>query len=225
MFCLSPTVFSPRRPTGGSGIKGKRRLQERFASKDRAERFDRTQVLDRLNERMRLFIARQEMAFIATADARGKCHGSFRAGPPGFVRVLDDRRLAYPEYRGNGVMESLGNILENPHIGLFFADFFKSTIGLHVNGRAEIVENDEMLHRSDRAADVADVAEDAGRTDGRRPERWVVVTVEEAYIHCSKHIPLLARCEKAIRWGTDDTEAKGGDYFSVRKGTPRDEAE
>jgi uncharacterized protein len=58
--------------------------------------------------------------------------------------VLDEKTLAYPEYRGNGVMSSLGNISENPHVGLLFVDF-TDKIGLHVNGRARIVENDEFL--------------------------------------------------------------------------------
>ena len=53
-------------------------------------------------------------------------------------------------------------------------------------------------------------------TAGRRPERWVVVRVEEAYIHCSKHVPRLAKLDKAIPWGTDDPVAKGGDHFGVR---------
>ena len=53
--------------------------------------------------------------------------------------------LLCPEYRGNGVMASMGNILENSHIGMTFIDFFENTIGLHVNGKAKIVENDELL--------------------------------------------------------------------------------
>jgi hypothetical protein len=61
------------------------------------------------------------------------------------------------------------------------------------------------------AADLAARAE-----SGRRPERWVIVEVEEAYIHCSKHIPRLHKGEKEIPWGTDDAVAKGGDFFGVR---------
>jgi uncharacterized protein len=67
-----------------------------------------------LKEQMMSFIARQEIAWIATADSHGECDCSFRAGPPGFVQVLDARTLRYPEYRGNGIMASLGNILDNP---------------------------------------------------------------------------------------------------------------
>ena len=63
------------------------------------------------------------MFFLATADGHGECDVSFRAGEAGFVHVLDEKILVYPEYRGNGVMASLGNITENPHAGLLFIDF------------------------------------------------------------------------------------------------------
>jgi uncharacterized protein len=108
-------------------------------------------MLEHMNPAMRAFIGRQEMMFVATADGRGHAHSSFRAGHAGFVKILDERTLAYPEYRGNGVMSSLGNLAENPHVGLTFIDFQTDRIGLHVNGRARIVENDElrgMLKRS-----------------------------------------------------------------------------
>ncbi len=85
----------------GSGAE--RQLQELLGTTARAEHFHRTQVLDHLNDGMQTFIARQQMAFIATADAHGACGCSLRAGPAGFVRVLDAQTLAFPEYRGNGV--------------------------------------------------------------------------------------------------------------------------
>jgi predicted pyridoxine 5'-phosphate oxidase superfamily flavin-nucleotide-binding protein len=56
------------------------------------------------------------MMFVGTADAKGHADSAFRCGHAGFVKVLDERTVAYPEYRGNGVMASLGNISENPHL-------------------------------------------------------------------------------------------------------------
>jgi uncharacterized protein len=90
---------------------------------DHARAFYRHQVLDHLNAAMRAFVARQEMMFVATSDAKGEADSSFRAGHPGFVKVLDERTVLYPEYRGNGVMASLGNILEDPHVELLFVGF------------------------------------------------------------------------------------------------------
>ncbi|MGW1915824.1 pyridoxamine 5'-phosphate oxidase family protein [Streptomyces sp. NPDC002076] len=176
---------------------------------DRADKFYDEQVLDRLNPRMREFVARQEMFFLATSDRHGECDNTFRAGPPGFVQVFDDRTLAYPEYRGNGVLASLGNIQENPHVGILMIDFLRDRIGLHVNGRARVLSDEEMRReRPDLPVDPA---------PGRRARLWVEVTVEEAYIHCAKHIPHLRKVPagRDRAWGTDDSKRKGGDFFGA----------
>jgi predicted pyridoxine 5'-phosphate oxidase superfamily flavin-nucleotide-binding protein len=191
------------------GCQGEHDLQEKYGTRARADRFYSQQVLDHLNEKMRDFVSRQEMLFVATSDRHGECDNTFRAGPPGFIQVLDERNLAYPEYRGNGVMASLGNISENANVGLLMIDFVKDAIGLHVNGSAQIVEDADM-----RTA-YPDLSVDPA--PGRRPERWVWVAVAEAYIHCSKHIPLLRKLDKAIHWGTDDVAQKGGDYFGAKQ--------
>jgi len=189
------------------GSAGEHLLQDRFGSRERAERFYGTQHLSHLNEQMQEFVGRQEMMFVATADARGECDSTFRAGPPGFVSVLSDQRVAWPEYRGNGVMASLGNISENAHVGLLFVDFFKDVIGLHVNGRAVIVDDDQMrIAYPDLPVDPV---------PGRRPERWVTVMVAEAYIHCAKHIPRLIKLPRDRAWGVDDARRKGGDFFGA----------
>jgi predicted pyridoxine 5'-phosphate oxidase superfamily flavin-nucleotide-binding protein len=148
----------PDSATALPGSIGEHELQRHAASQDRAHRFYRQQVLERLNERMIEFVGRQEMVWIATADGHGECNCSFRAGPPGFVRILDPWTMRYPEYRGNGVMASLGDLLENPHIGMVFLDFDRERIGLHVNGTARIVQAGEA--NGERAA---------GRAVGRGP--------------------------------------------------------
>ena len=200
------------------GSRGEHDLQERYGNRKRAEGFYTHQMLTYLNPQMRTFIARQEMFFLSTADGHGECDVSCRAGEAGFVHVLDEKILAYPEYRGNGVTASLGNIVENPHAALLFVDFLRDKVGLHVNGAARILSNEDLLASPDVSAALrADIPE----TGGRRPERWVLVTVEEAYVHCSKHIPRMEKVEEQARlWGTDDVRAKGGDYFQA-KSSPR----
>ena len=194
-------------PGATSGSRGERALQDALGTRDRAERFSRDQVAAVLTPRMRAFIGHMDMVWIATSDSGGRCDCSFRSGPPGFVRVLGDRVLAYPDYRGNGVMASSGNLLENPHIGMWFGDFDQELIGLHVNGRAAVLRPEQM-----RAAD-------PGLPDpdhpGRRPTHWVTVTVEEAFVHCRKHLPRLVRQPVARHWGTDSPVHKGGDHFGV----------
>lgn len=194
-------------PAGQPGSAGEHVLQERCGTTDRAARFYETQFTSCLTPLMREFIARMEMAFVATSDDAGECDCSFRAGPPGFIRVLDDRTLAYPEYRGNGVMASLGNMLHNPHIGMLLIDFERDLIGLHVNGDAEVLTPVEMRKIEPGLPEPSH--------PGRRPERWVLVSVAEAYIHCSKHIPKLVSQSRVRHWGTDNPRIKGGDHFGV----------
>jgi predicted pyridoxine 5'-phosphate oxidase superfamily flavin-nucleotide-binding protein len=110
-------------------------LQALYGRTGSALAFYRNQVLDYLNSAMQVFIARQEMMFVATADRHGEADASFRAGTQGFVRVLDERTVAYPEYQGNGVMASLGNLSENSHLGILFIDFTGDKIGLDVFAR------------------------------------------------------------------------------------------
>lgn len=196
---------------------GERIVQERFGTTTRATAFYNSQVLTYLNAQMVRFIRDQEMIFIATADASGRCDCSFRSGSRGFVQVLGHATVAYPEYRGNGVMASLGNLAVNPHIGIIFLDFCHTTVGLHVNGTARVLSNEEI--HDDRSA-TAEMLEASRQKGGRRPECWVFVEVQEAYIHCSKHVPLLRKAEKHIEWGTDDEALKGGDFFQA-KHSPR----
>lgn len=193
-----------RRP----GSTGEHILQDRYGTAQRAGQFYDSQVTDQLTTQMIEFIGRMEMAFIATSDASGECDCSFRAGPAGFLRVLDDRTIAYPEFRGNGVMASLGNVLENPHIGIFLIDFTNDLIGLHVNGDAEIVTPAHMVELDRSLPEQA-------TNPGRQPVQWVLVRVDEAYIHCSKHIPKLVPQSRVRHWGTDNPRHKGGDYFGT----------
>jgi NAD(P)H-nitrite reductase large subunit len=204
------------------GSDGEHELQVKYGKSLQAMAFYNHRVLDHLNPAMREFIAHQEMMFVGTADSHGNADASFRAGHANFVKVLDERTIAYPEFRGNSVMSSMGNISENPHVGLMFIDFAKDRIGLHVNGSARIVEHDEFLRfledrsaadmvRGDSAL-VSLIAKDPGNL-----ERWVIVGVHEAYMHCSKHIPLMQKVDHEVQWGTDDARAKGGDYFEADK--------
>jgi len=194
----------PPRP----GSLGERILQERYGTGERASQFYGNQLTGQLTPKMIEFIGRMEMAFVATSDMSGECDCTFRAGPAGFLRVLDERTIAYPEFRGNGVMASLGNLLENPHVGIIMIDFTHDLIGLHVNGEAEII-TPATMQVLDRG-----LPEETTNA-GRRPLRWVLVRVTEAYIHCSKHIPKLVPQSRVRHWGTDNPRHKGGDYFGL----------
>jgi predicted pyridoxine 5'-phosphate oxidase superfamily flavin-nucleotide-binding protein len=193
-------------------------LQEKYGNVKRANAFYDNQVLDYLTPEMREFILRQKMMFIATSDEHGECDNTFRAGPPGFLRVLDEKTVMWPEYKGNGVMASMGNITENPYVGILMVDFFETAVGLHVNGRAMVVENDAVAAFSglfDRLPFATGFVESPEVK--KTPERWVVVSIDEAYVHCSKHIPMLRYLE-----GEEAAEAeatrRAGDVFKAKHG-------
>lgn len=187
------------------GSDGEKILQEEYGTVRKANSFYENQMIDHINEQMKAFIAAQEMMFISTADSKGNCDSSFRAGKKGFVLVLDEKTLFYPEYSGNGVMASLGNISENPHIGILFIDFFQNQIGLHINGSAAIVENEQFIDSLP-----VDLSEISLLNHIEKPNRWVKIHVHEAYIHCSRMIPKLSTIEKA------SNEKKHGDYFKTK---------
>ncbi len=203
-----------KQPTLAPGSCGEHELQEKFDTRNRALNFYNKQLLDYLAPKMQEFILEQEFLFIATADANGECDCTSKFGKPGFIRVLNEKYLMYPEYRGNGVMANLGNISENPHIALLIVDFQKDTIGLHVNGKVRIVENDEILQFGDKLP--PSVIEELQIEGHKKPERWLMVEVEEAYVQCSKHVPLMQKLEKRIDWGTDSDAAKRVDFFQLQ---------
>lgn len=202
------------------GSNGERVLQRELGNEKRALAFYSKQMLDHLNPAMREFVAQQSMMFVASSDAHGECDCSFRSGGVGFVRAVDQKHLLWSEYRGNGVMASGGNVIENPHMGLLFVDFLRHTIGLHVNGKAHLREDGafDVLPKNIRRA----VADENASSEGKKPAFWFLLEVEEAYIHCAKHIPHLAPIEKKIDWGTDDVVRKGGDFFDVKADKKRD---
>ncbi|HTX31844.1 MAG TPA: pyridoxamine 5'-phosphate oxidase family protein [Solirubrobacteraceae bacterium] len=125
-------------------------------SRNLQDRFDTRRLADRLEERFlqkavigpedRAFIERMDMFFLATADASGRPQCSYKGGDPGFVRVLDERMIAFPNYDGNGMYLSVGNVLENPHVGMLFIDFTAQRPSrLRLNGVASIDESDALM--------------------------------------------------------------------------------
>jgi len=197
-----------------SGSDGEHYLQKKYGTEDRANAFYNAQVLDYLAPKMQEFIAKQEFMFVSTADRHGECDCTSKLGTAGFIRVLNEKYIIYPERRGNGVFANLGNILENPHIGLLIIDFFHDTIGLHINGKARIIEHEDLLNYQENLPQ--SILDEMNMEGVKHPERWIMVEVEEAYVQCAKHIPLLKKEEKHIDWGTDSAAAKKVDYFQLQ---------
>jgi len=125
---------------------GSRSLQDRFDTRALADRIDGLLVTDTISEHDRSFIEDRDMFFLATADAEGRPTCSYKGGEPGFVRVLDPHTVVFPNYDGNGMYFSAGNVLVNPEVGLLFIDFEQGH-RMRLEGTATIDLDDPM--RSD----------------------------------------------------------------------------
>ena len=127
--------------------------------------------IGRLDEHCREFLARSPFMLLGTSGTGGRCDVSPKGDGPGFVLALDDKTLAIPDRLGNRRLDSLQNIVENPHVGLLFVIPGMNET-LRVNGSALLVRDEELLERL--------------AVEGKRPNLAIVVSIEECYMHCAK---------------------------------------
>jgi predicted pyridoxine 5'-phosphate oxidase superfamily flavin-nucleotide-binding protein len=172
---------------------GNRRLQDRFDTRRLADRIEERLRRDTFDDGDRAFIESRDMFFLATADEGGMPQCSYKGGEPGFVRVVDERTLAFPSYDGNGTYLSLGNLLVNPQVGLLFVDF-TSPKRLRVNGVASIDESDPLL------------ATYAGA------QLVVRVRASDVLPNCSRYVHRLERVERSRFVPHDDREPPVPDW-------------
>jgi PPOX class probable FMN-dependent enzyme len=127
--------------------------------------------LSTLDVHCREFVARSPFLLLATSNASGQCDVSPKGDAPGFVLVLDERRLLIPDRPGNKRLDGMRNLLQNPHVGLIFlVPGVEET--LRVNGRGWIVRDEDLLARCE--------------VKGKVPGLAIGIEVEEAFIHCAK---------------------------------------
>jgi predicted pyridoxine 5'-phosphate oxidase superfamily flavin-nucleotide-binding protein len=125
--------------------EGQRALQARFGSTALADRLEQKLHHDRFTEADARFIESVSFFFLATADADGRPDCSYKGGAPGFVRVAAPNLLVFPDYDGNGMFRSLGNIAANSYVGLLFITLDEKPKRLRVNGTAEMSFGDPLL--------------------------------------------------------------------------------
>jgi predicted pyridoxine 5'-phosphate oxidase superfamily flavin-nucleotide-binding protein len=123
---------------------GQRTLQDRFDTRRLADRLEEVKVHAELSDADMQFIAARDMLFLATCDPSGQPTCSFKAGEPGFIRVLDRQTLAFPWYDGNGMYLSAGNVDAWAGVGLLLIDFAAQR-RLRLEGAAELVHGAEIL--------------------------------------------------------------------------------
>jgi PPOX class probable FMN-dependent enzyme len=164
--------------------------------------------LRRLDHHCRKFIGLAPFAVIATADAAGRADATPRGDAPGFVLVVDDRTLLVPDRTGNNRVDTMLNIVENPHVGLLFmVPGMVET--LRVNGRATITIDLAVLERL--------------AAGGKPPRAAIRVDIEEVYFQCGK---ALVRSElwNAEKHVPRDTFPPFGKIFSEHSKTRYDPA-
>ena len=155
----------------------------------------------------RQWLAASPLCFLSTCDEQGNCDVSPKGDPAGFVKVLDDARLAIPERPGNRRADGYHNILRNPHVGLIFVVPGRNET-LRINGRARLVRDapyfDDMVVK------------------GHRPIMALEVDIEQIFFHCAKafmrsslwkpptwapdELPTHAAIVKSVQWTRESLE-------------------
>lgn len=146
------------------------------APKDRAVNKMKVSLPPRAKE----FIAQSPFMVMATSDPGGNCDASPKGGKPGFVKMLDDRRLFIPDVAGNKLFQSYINMDANPHVGLVFFIPGKNDT-LRINGRVRIVDKGEVdQQKVELSINNPD--------DNSKVLQGVIVEIEEAYAHCPRSL-------------------------------------
>lgn len=167
---------------------GSRELQDQFGTRPLADRLAERLARDAFTDEDRAFIESRPLFFLATADASGRPDCSYKGGLPGFVRIVDARTLVFPDYDGNGMFKSLGNLRVNPQIGMLFIDF-ENPKRLRVNGRATVDEDDPLLAEFEGAQLIVRVVPEAVFPNCPRYIHKMPLVEQSPYAPCEGHTP------------------------------------
>jgi uncharacterized protein len=162
---------------------GMRKMQDRYEGRSVADRLAGNRMRTTFNDEDRQCIESSPFFFLSTATAESvDC--SFKGGAPGFVRVVGENVLAWPDYDGNRMYRSIGNIVRNPRVGLLFVRFdgklFNGAGRLRINGRAVIDESAEAI------------------ADLPGAKRLIRVTADHIFPNCPRYIPRLSLEEPSV---------------------------
>jgi predicted pyridoxine 5'-phosphate oxidase superfamily flavin-nucleotide-binding protein len=155
-----------------------RSLQDKYDTRRLADRLEEMIISDVIGEQDKPFIESREFFFLSTVDQQAQPTVSFKGGPPGFVKVVDERTIAFPSYDGNGMFYSMGNLKGKPEIGILFIDF-ENPHRVRFHGTASIQENDPLLDEYHEA------------------ELVVRVSLSKMWINCPRYIPKFQKVESS----------------------------
>jgi uncharacterized protein len=155
-----------------------RSMQAQFDTQRLADRIEQKLFRTALAPEDKSFIERLDLFFLATVNSKGEPSCSYKGGDPGFVRVLDSQTLMFPNYDGNGMFLSMGNVAANGHVGMLFIDLCNPK-RLRVNGTARI--------------------EPAAFAVPAYPEAQfvTVVSVREVFPNCPRYVHKFALVERS----------------------------
>jgi len=158
---------------------GQRELQDRYQGRAVADRLEKHRMHKEFTDADRALIESVHFFFLATAFV-DDVDCSMKGGVPGFVRVTGPNEIAWPDYDGNRMYRSLGNILRSPAVGLLFIRFDRKPTRLRIRGRARIDETPEAI---------------AGLPGARRLIR---VTADFIFPNCPRYIPRMDFVEESM---------------------------
>jgi uncharacterized protein len=180
---------------------GNRRLQDQFDSRRISDRLEEKLTRQAFTDQDRTFIEQSMFFFLATADAGGRPDCSFKGGAPGFVAVVGPGELAFPDYDGNGMFKSLGNVLVNAEIGMLFIAMHGRPQRLRINGTATISRDDPLLAKTVGA------------------QLMVRVNARVIFPNCPRYIPDMQLVDPSVyapRPGVEPPEPAWKDFDSFR---------
>jgi predicted pyridoxine 5'-phosphate oxidase superfamily flavin-nucleotide-binding protein len=159
---------------------GNRALQDEFDSRRISDRLEEKLTRTAFTADDKTFIESAIYFFLATADADGRPDCSFKGGQPGFARVTGPSELAFPDYDGNGMFKSLGNIAVNPNVGLLFIALHDKPKRLRVNGTATLSRTDPLMKETVGA------------------QMIVRITARAIFPNCPRYIPNMQLVEPSV---------------------------
>ena len=155
-----------------------RELQDRFDTRTLADTMEAVIVADSINDEQRTFIEARDYFYLSTVDADGWPTVSYKGGPVGVLQVEDERTIVFPNYDGNGMYLSLGNLAADGRVGLLLMDF-ETPQRLRVQARAELDDSPERVERFPGAQTV------------------VVLHVERVWPNCARYVHARTRVESS----------------------------
>ena len=186
--------------------KGNRNLQDEFDSRRLADRLTDLIIHETITDEDKVFIESLNMFFISTVDEDGRPTVSYKGGDPGFIKVLDDKTIAYPGYDGNGMFLTAGNLASNEDVGLLFISF-ESPQRLRLHGRASVDTKDPLLDEYIEAQYI------------------VRIKVRNLFMNCARYIPqhnLGEQSEYVPRKGIETPAPEWKSYDIIKEVLPKE---